>query len=181
MLRVQEEDSYNTSRMGYNVLVAEPSNDTWTSIAHGVRRYQPEATVLRVKDGEQAVRFLFHRGLLAEDPETPDLIVLNAELAVVPMNAVLARLRQHPRTRSVPVLVVSHDDQEMPELDQPVEGQQWLHRQPGVVVLTGAQRLEKEVADAMHRASSLLDEVESEDTSWPDATARLRVLFRRLE
>lgn len=164
--------------MSYNVLVAEPSNDTWTSIAHGVRRYQPEATVLRVKDGEQAVRFLFHRGLLAEGPETPDLIVLNAELAVVPMNAVLARLRQHPRTRAVPVLVVS---QERDDAEPPAESQQWLHRHPGVVVLTGAHRLEKEVAEAMHRASSLLDADDVEDSSWLDATARLRVLIHRLE
>jgi len=92
--------------MIHNVLVAEPDNDTWTSLANGVRRYQPEAAIVRVKDGEQAVRYLFQRGLFTEEPETPQLILLAAELPLVTTDAVIDRLRQHPRTQSIPVIVI---------------------------------------------------------------------------
>jgi hypothetical protein len=108
---------------------------------------------LRVKDGEQVLRFLFHRGLLTEEPETPHLVVLNAELSLVPLNILIARLRQHPRTRLIPLLVVrlapGSDD-----LETPNESQQWLHRQPGVITITGTSKLEREVADAAHRLSA---------------------------
>ena len=139
--------------MTHHILVAEPGNDTWTSIAHGLRRYEPQATILRVKDGEQAMRFLFQRGLLMEEPETPDTIVLNSQLPIVPMNAVMARLRQHPRTQTIPVIVISRDTRDDTD-DDASESQQWLHRHAGVIVITGKQKLEKEVADAMHRLSA---------------------------
>lgn len=117
-----------------------------------MRRYRPRATGLRVKDGEQALRFLFHRGLFTEKPETPDLIVLSAELPIVIMNIVLARLRQHPRTQDVAVIVVPNDAGNYPE--DATESQQWLHRDAGVIVIIGTQRLENEVANAMHRLSA---------------------------
>lgn len=139
--------------MAYNVVVAEPSDEVWTSIAHGVRRYQPEAAVLRVKDGEQALRFLFHRGLLTEEPETPHLIVLNAELPIVPLNMLIDRLRQHPRTRMIPLLVVRQDSGS-DDRDAPIASHQWLHRLPGVITITGTKKLESEVANAAHRLST---------------------------
>ncbi|MBM0105439.1 hypothetical protein JM946_11805 [Steroidobacter sp. S1-65] len=140
--------------MSYNVLVAEPRDSHWASIANGVRRRQPEAEILRVKDGEQAVRFLFQRGLLTEEPDTPDLIVLAADLPLVPVNAILARLRQHPRTRTVPVIFMWPDCGDDDSDDGPPESQQWLHPQPDVLVILGTHRLDKEVADAIHQLSA---------------------------
>jgi CheY-like chemotaxis protein len=139
--------------MTYNILVAEPRDDICKSIINGLRRRQPEADILRVKDGEQAVRFLFQRGLLSEEPETPDLIVLAAELPVLPTNAVIARIRQHPRTLSIPVVLV-RPDPACDDLDDLRCTQRWLHRQPDVVVLTGTHRLEKEVANTMDQLSA---------------------------
>ncbi len=135
--------------MSYNVLVAEPSDTTWASIADGVRRLQPEAAILRVKDGEQAMRFLFQRGLLTEEPDTPDLVVLAADLPIVPVNAILARLRQHPRTRSVPVIFMWPDCGNDDLVDATGCSQQWLHPQPGVLVIIGSHKLDKEVAEAI--------------------------------
>jgi len=141
--------------MTYNILVAEPSNDLWTSIANGLRQLQPDAEIVRVKDGEQAIRFLFQRGLLTETPETPNLVVLAAELPVLPVNAVIARLRQHPRTLAIPVIIVSPEDSRDDDRECELETQHWLHRQPDVIVITGTQRLEKEVANAASRLSEL--------------------------
>jgi CheY-like chemotaxis protein len=138
--------------MTYNILVAEPSDGIWTSIVNGLRKRQPDAEILRVKDGEQAVRFLFQRGLLSEEPETPDLIVLAAELPILPTNAVIARIRQHPRTLSIPVILV-RPDAACDDFDDLRCTQRWLHRQPDVVVLTGTYRLDREVANTMDQLS----------------------------
>jgi CheY-like chemotaxis protein len=135
----------NELRMTHNILVAEPSDDTWASIVNGLRRQRPKAQILRVKDGEQAVRFLFQRGLLTEEPETPDLVVLAAELPRLPTNAVIARLRQDPRTLSIPIVLVYPDT----DPDERSGTRRWLHRRPDIIVITGTHRLDKEVANAM--------------------------------
>lgn len=135
--------------MSYNVLVAEPSDATWASIANGVRRLKPDAAILRVKDGEQAMRFLFHRGLLSEEPERPDLVVLAAGLPIVPVNAILAHLRQHPRTCTVPVIFTWSDCDDDDLDDDAPESQQWRHPQPDVLVIIGSRKLDRELADAI--------------------------------
>ena len=145
--------------MSYNVLVAEPRDSHWASIANGVRRLQPQAEILRVKDGEQAVRFLFQRGLLTEEPDTPDLVVLAADLPLVPVNAILARLRQHPRTRTVPVIFMWPDCDGDDPVDEASPSQQWLHPQPDVLVIIGKHRLDKEVAEAINQLSAKLPRI----------------------
>lgn len=134
--------------MGFSVLVAEPENDDWTSIADGIRRRSPDALILRVKDGEQAVRFLFHRGLFTEGPETPDLVVLAANLSIVSTEAVVTRIRQHPRTRQLPVVVVWREQD--PEDDELFEVQDRLDLQHPMLIV-GAERLERAVAEAVQR------------------------------
>jgi CheY-like chemotaxis protein len=143
------EEWQRTKRMIYNVLVAEADNDTWTSIASGVRRYQQEAAIVRVKDGEQAVRYLFQRGLFTEEPETPHLVVLAAELSIVSADAVIERLRQHPRTEAIPVIVIRQEAARN-DLDDTAESEQCsLSR--GVVVIFATERLDKQVASALSR------------------------------
>ncbi|WP_161965609.1 hypothetical protein [Steroidobacter cummioxidans] len=142
--------------MIYNVLVGEPDNDTWTSIANGVRRYQAESAIVRVKDGEQAVRYLFQRGLLTEEPETPHLILLAAHLPIVSMNAVIARLRQHPRTQAIPVIVIRRDAGR-DEAEEGLESELGQQLEPGVVEILATARLEKDVASALtqlHRVAA---------------------------
>jgi CheY-like chemotaxis protein len=92
--------------MDFNVLVAEPCHADWLSILAGIKQYLPHASLFRVKDGEQAIRFLFYRGLLTDDPQTPNLVLLAGELSRVSAQDVLARLRHHPRTRETPVIVL---------------------------------------------------------------------------
>ncbi|MFC4310466.1 hypothetical protein ACFPN2_15345 [Steroidobacter flavus] len=141
--------------MIYNVLVAAADNDTWSSIASGVRRYQAEAAIVRVKDGEQAVRYLFQRGLFTEEPETPHLVVLSAELSIVSADAIIERLRQHPRTRAIPVIVI-RQDAVRDDLEEESESERCLLT-PGAVVIFASERLEKQVASALshlHRADA---------------------------
>lgn len=135
--------------MTFNVLVAEPGNEDWASIAAGIRRQRADASILRVKDGEQAVRFLFQRGLLTEEPETPDLVVLAASLPIVPSEAIIARLRQNPGTRTTPIIVIWRDLANA-EMDAALDSRQWFSRQHSLLIV-GTVSLEREVAKAVHR------------------------------
>jgi CheY-like chemotaxis protein len=133
--------------MTYNVLVAEPDNDLWTSLANGVRRYQPEATIVRVKDGEQAMRYLFQRGLFTEAPETPHLIILAMELPIVRADAVIDRLLQHPRTQSIPVVVIRPDEG--------LVGDRYPRSQSAVVEVIVSAKLENDLANALTRLHTI--------------------------
>lgn len=142
--------------MTINILVAEPSGSDWSAIAKGVRRQLPDATLLRVKDGEQALRFLFHRGLLTAEPSVPDLVLLAEELPLIPAAGVIARMRIDPRTRHTPVIVLRRDFEEE-ALDPYWDGE--LRTAMRTVCVTDG--LEKQVAEAVddlcHRPHSLPD------------------------
>ena len=132
--------------MTLNILVAEPSNDDWVSISRGIRRRLPDASILRVKDGEQALRFTFHAGLLTPDPQIPHLVVLSARLPGVSGEQVLDQLRQDPRTRTIPVLVAWKDGYNARvEKIEAFRGDEWLF----TIFCTVA--LEDQVADAVRR------------------------------
>lgn len=135
--------------MNINVLVAEPSGADWAAIAKGIRRHLPEASVLRVRDGEQALRFLFHRGLLTAEPSVPDLVLLAEELPLIPAAGVIARMRIDPRTRFTPVIVLRRDPEEEsldPYLDPYWDGE--IRSAMTTIRVTDA--LEARVADAVN-------------------------------
>jgi CheY-like chemotaxis protein len=132
--------------MNLNVLVAEPNNEDWISISRGLRRRLPGASILRVKDGEQALRYTFQAGLLTPDPQIPHLVMLSARLPVVSGERVLDQLRQDPRTRSIPVLVAWKDGYNARvEKIEAFRGDEWLF----TIFCTVA--LEEQVADAVRR------------------------------
>lgn len=135
--------------MTFNVLVAEPDNGDWELISNGLARHRPDANILRVKDGEQAVRFLFHRGLFTDEPETPDVVLLAAGLPIIACDAVVARVRQHPRTHRLPVIVVWRAGKNSDAAFM-LQSQEWLKRQPPLLTIE-AEHLEFEVAAAVDR------------------------------
>ena len=132
--------------MNSNILVAEPSNEDWTSIAKGIRRRLPLASILRVKDGQQALRFTFQADLLTPAARMPSLVLLAAQLPLVSGEHVLAELRKDPRTRSIPVLIAWKDAYNARvERLEAFKGDDWLF----TVLCTVA--LEDQVADAVRR------------------------------
>lgn len=134
--------------MTFHVLVADPNNENWAAITAGIKRCRPDASILRVKDGEQAARFLFYRGLFSDEPETPDLVVLAAELTFFPADAVIARMRQHPRTHQTPAIVV-WGPAEDEDADAATQRQQWLGRQQSLSIIFDTDELGREVAEAV--------------------------------
>jgi CheY-like chemotaxis protein len=154
--------------MNLNVLVAEPSNEDWISIARGVRRRLPDASILRVKDGEQALRYTFQAGLLTDDPQIPHLVVLAGRLPVLSGERVLDQLRQDPRTRSTPVLIAWKDGYNARvEKIEAFRGDQWLF------TIFCTVPLEEQVADAVRR---LYDFQGAERRLRQPADAALRII-----
>lgn len=140
--------------MTMNVLVAEPSGVDWAEISKGIRRHLPEASVLRVKDGEQALRFLFHRGLLTAEPPVPDLVLLAEELPLIPAAGVIARMRIDPRTRLTPVIVLRQDLEE--ESLEPYWDGQLRSAMTSICVADGLEgRVADAVSDLCHRYPAL--------------------------
>lgn len=130
--------------MIFNVLVAEPSDAAWIWITRGIRRHFAHASILRVKDGDQAIRFLFHRASSADEALTPGLIVLAAELPVVTVSDVFTRVRQAPETRAIPVIVRWRDrDWSQVDLLDALAAQDPL-------LIVGGDAIEPEIAKAAH-------------------------------
>lgn len=66
------------------------------------------------RDGEEALDFLFCRGLHGErDPEChPKLILLDLKLPKVDGLEVLQQIKRHPRTKAIPVVILTSSKQE---------------------------------------------------------------------
>lgn len=129
-----------------NVMVVEPSNSDWTSIAEGIKQHLPDVSMLRVRDGQQALRFLFQRGLLTDEPEVPDLVVLASNLAPGSAKQILARLRADPRTSPTPVILLWRDRrrarEDVPDVFKAAER---------LVVIECGEDLQAQVAEAVRR------------------------------
>jgi len=70
-----------------------------------VRKAAPSASLVRVKDGEQALRLIFHQGLFTSEPHVPRLIVLEWDVPRTNGCGVLRRLRD--ATDAIPVIVLT--------------------------------------------------------------------------
>ena len=70
------------------VFAAIASDEHWPRILRAIRLELPNASILRVKDTDQAIRHLLHVGLLTAEAQIPDLILSDLD----PLPAV-SRLR----------------------------------------------------------------------------------------
>ena len=71
------------------------------------------ANISIASDGEEALDFLFRRGLFAEGPESPPtVILLDLKMPKVDGHEVLRQIRADPRLRRSRVVVLTSSDQE---------------------------------------------------------------------
>lgn len=72
-----------------------------------VRRAAPSASLVRVKDGEQALRLMFQQGLYTTAPHIPLLVLLELNVPRTDGCGVLRRLRNETNGARIPVIVLT--------------------------------------------------------------------------
>ena len=69
--------------------------------------------IVWVQDGEAALHYVFREGVYAQrTPGNPRLMLLDLHMPKIDGLDVLARIKADPRTRSVPVVIMSSSDQD---------------------------------------------------------------------
>ena len=95
-------------RTAIDILLAEDSDADARLSLDALRRSAPQLRVLRVKDGEQALQFLFGIGGFAgRAAGMPRLILLDLQMPQSGGLQTLRAIRQQPVTRELPVVVLS--------------------------------------------------------------------------
>jgi two-component system response regulator len=89
------------------VLLVEDNPDDEALTLNALGKGPVSHIIVVMRDGAEALDYLFGRGNAA----LPSLILLDLKLPKLSGLEVLARVRAHPRTRLVPVVVLSSSDE----------------------------------------------------------------------
>jgi two-component system response regulator len=83
------------------------------------KKYHLADRLAWVKDGEAALEFIFGSALNTMEPISlrPSLILLDLKLPKVDGHEVLCRLKEDPRTRSIPVVILTSSREEIDIID----------------------------------------------------------------
>ena len=97
-----------------DILLVEDSQDDVDLALHALRREKLANAIFVARDGEEALDFLFCRGPFAhrsfEHP--PKLVLLDLKLPKVDGMEVLKQVKSDPRTRTIPVVIMTSSKEE---------------------------------------------------------------------
>ena len=94
------------------LLVEDNPNDEMLAL-HAFKRQKIANKVYVVRDGAEALEFIFCTGAYAQRRiENPKLILLDLKLPLVDGIEVLRQIRSDPRTRSIPVVALTSSNEE---------------------------------------------------------------------
>jgi two-component system, response regulator len=97
----------------FEILLIEDSPLDAELAMTGLRRGNAANHVTWVKDGQQAIDFLFRQGDYAQREDvSPGLIVLDLQMPKVGGIDVLKRIRSDERTRHIPVVVMTSSEEQ---------------------------------------------------------------------
>jgi two-component system response regulator len=100
------------SQDGYILLADDNATDAELTI-RALEIGGVDEQVVWVQDGEAALHFVFRKGVYAQRaPGNPCVMLLDLNMPKVDGLEVLAQIKNDPRTRSTPVIVMSSSDQE---------------------------------------------------------------------
>lgn len=115
-----------------NILLVEdnPQDETLTLRAFNKANVANQIDVVR--DGQQALDYLFRAGEFARrnGPDLPTVMVLDIGLPRLSGLEVLERLRADPRTRLLPVVILTSSDDECDRLRSYLNGANSFVRKP---------------------------------------------------
>jgi two-component system response regulator len=97
-----------------DILLVEDSKDDADLAIHALRRENLANNIYIARDGEEALDFLFCRDAFAERSfeHPPKLVFLDLKLPKVDGIEVLSQLKADPRTRSIPVVILTSSKEE---------------------------------------------------------------------
>jgi CheY-like chemotaxis protein len=97
-----------------DILLVEDNQDDMDLALHALRREKLANKILVVRDGEEALDFLFCRGAFAERSfdHPPKIVLLDLKLPKVDGIEVLRQVKSDPRTRTVPVVIMTSSKEE---------------------------------------------------------------------
>jgi CheY-like chemotaxis protein len=97
------------------ILLIEDNQDDLDLTLHALRRENLANNILVARDGEEALDFFFCRGNYAERKfdSPPRLVLLDLNLPKVNGIEVLQQVKSDPRTKSIPVVVLTSSKQEL--------------------------------------------------------------------
>jgi CheY-like chemotaxis protein len=92
-----------------DILLVEDNQDDADLALHALRREKLANNIFVVRDGEEALDFLFCRGEYAERSfdHPPKLVLLDLKLPKVNGMEVLKLVKSDPRTRTIPIVIMT--------------------------------------------------------------------------
>jgi two-component system, response regulator len=96
------------------ILLVEDNPDDEVLAVRALKRSNVAKEIIVVRDGAEAVNYLFSEGPFAgsEPKPLPHLVLLDLKLPKLDGLGVLRRIRAEERTRLVPVVILSSSDEE---------------------------------------------------------------------
>jgi CheY-like chemotaxis protein len=97
-----------------DILLVEDSPDDAELAIHALRRENLANNIHIVRDGEEALDFLFCRGAFAQRTfdHPPKLVLLDLKLPKVNGIEVLKQVKSDPRTKTIPVVILTSSREE---------------------------------------------------------------------
>lgn len=96
------------------ILLVEDNRDDIELTLHALRRENLANNIFIVRDGEEALDFLFCSGAYAQrsPDQPPKLVLLDLKLPKVSGLEVLKRIKEDPRTSAIPVVILTSSREE---------------------------------------------------------------------
>lgn len=96
------------------ILLVEDNPNDMALALRALRRYQPASRIQVVRDGVEALEFLFCTGAYAQrkGAVAPRLILLDLKLPLIDGLEVLRQIKADPRTQPLPVVMLSSSCEE---------------------------------------------------------------------
>ncbi len=97
-----------------DILLVEDNEEDMDLALHALRREKLANNIFVARDGEEALDFLFCRGGFAQRSfdHPPKLVLLDLKLPKVDGMEVLKQVKSDPRTRTIPVVIMTSSKEE---------------------------------------------------------------------
>ena len=97
-----------------DILLVEDNQDDMDLALHALKQGKLANNIVVARDGEEALDFLFCRGAFAQRSfeHLPKLVLLDLKLPKVDGMEVLKQVKSDPRTRTIPIVIMTSSKEE---------------------------------------------------------------------